>query len=78
MTSRDLKPMHHVASGDDSLFIFAREPSERPMLSLAQRAELYAESGGMDVATGTGDAADDAPSEIKKLLSRAPPPPAAR
>lgn len=55
--------------GDDGIFVFRREEGSRPLLSLAERAELFAE-GGSDVVTGKGAAGEEAnaPPELKKLL----------
>jgi hypothetical protein len=53
--------------GDDSLFIFRREASMRPMLSLDERAALYAE-GGESTVTGDGVAGKDAaPPEVRPV-----------
>lgn len=53
--------------GDGGLFIFRREESTRPLLSLAERRSLYQE-GGSDALTGKGVATDDAPPELRQLL----------
>ena len=53
--------------GDDSLFIFRREPAPRPLLTAEQRAELYAQAGE-DAATGSGKAAAGSPPELRALL----------
>ena len=63
--------MRVTRGGDDGIFIFAREPAGgRPLLSAAEREELYAE-GGANVLTGKGIAGDDpnAPPELRKLLN---------
>lgn len=59
--------MRVTRGGDDSIFIFTREVTERPMLSAAQREALFAE-GGSDVTTGRGVADGSAPPEYRKLL----------
>ena len=53
--------------GDGALFVFRREESDRPLLSAAERAALYA-GEGVAVTTGTGRAEDSAPAELKRLL----------
>ena len=55
--------------GDDSLFIFRREASAKPMLSMEERAALYAE-GGESTVTGDGVAAKGAPPEVSETLVR--------
>jgi len=59
--------MRVTRGGDDSLFIFRREASERPMLTPAEREILYAQ-GGSGVTTGRGEAEEGAPPELKRLL----------
>ena len=55
--------------GDNSLFVFRREPAARPMLSLEERAALYAATaGGRTTATGNGVAQEGAPPELRALL----------
>jgi hypothetical protein len=55
--------------GDDSLFIFCREPGERPMLSASERLELYAEGGKEATLFGkTEDGTESAPPELRKLI----------
>ena len=57
-----------VRGGDGALFVFRREESPRPLLSLDERAASYAEAGGVAVTTGTGVPEDSAPPELKRLL----------
>ena len=57
-----------VRGGDGALFIFRREESDRPLLTLAERKLLYSDAAGVDVTTGTGRAEDSAPPELKRLL----------
>jgi hypothetical protein len=57
-----------VRGGDGALFIFRREESDRPMLSLAERETLFGDSAGVQVTTGTGEPEDSAPPELKRLL----------
>lgn len=62
--------MRVTRGGDDSIFVFRREPSERPLLSLAEREALYAE-GGAAVVTGKGiDDDDNSSPELRKLLEK--------
>ena len=56
-----------VRGGDGALFIFRREESDRPLLSMAEREALYRDKG-VDVTTGSGRAEDSAPPELKRLL----------
>ena len=60
--------MRITRGGDGALFIFRREESDRPMLTPAEREELYSDAKGVDVQTGTGRAEDSAPPELKRLL----------
>ena len=60
--------MRIVRGGDGALFVFAREESDRPLLSVAQREALYNDARGVDVTTGTGKPEDSAPAELKLLL----------
>ncbi|KOO33111.1 pap fibrillin [Chrysochromulina tobinii] len=57
-----------VRGGDGALFIFRREESSRPLLSVAEREALYRDGGAVDVTTGTGRPEDSAPPELKFLL----------
>ena len=57
-----------VRGGDGALFIFRREESDRPLLTLAERKLLYSDAAGVDVTTGTGKAEDSAPPELRRLL----------
>eukprot|EP00900_Chrysochromulina_parva_P004074 jgi/Chrpa1/13668/Chrysochromulina_OHIO_Genome00015892-RA len=57
-----------VRGGDGALFIFRREESSRPLLSVAERDALYRDGGAVDVTTGTGRPEDSAPPELKFLL----------
>ena len=54
--------------GDGALFIFRREESDRPLLSVQEREVLYNDDGAIDVTTGSGRAEDSAPPELKRLL----------
>ena len=59
--------------GDDSIFIFRREESPRPLLTMEARSALFAE-GGRDVVTGKatiGEEENSSP-ELRKLLRRVP------
>ena len=60
--------MRVVRGGDGALFIFRREESSRPLLSVAERDALYRDGGAVDVTTGTGRPEDSAPPELKFLL----------
>ena len=57
-----------VRGGDGALFIFRREESDRPLLTLAEREILFGGSAGVEVVTGTGQPEDSAPPELKRLL----------
>jgi len=62
--------MRVTRGGDDGIFIFRREDGgSRPLLSAAQREEIFAEGGAVAL-TGKGIAGDDpnAPPELRKLL----------
>ena len=57
-----------VRGGDGALFVFRREESDRPLLSVTERQLLYSDDAAVKVTTGTGRAEDSAPPELRRLL----------
>ena len=61
--------------GDDGIFVFLREETPRPLLTVAERESLYLQ-GGQNVVTGKGSAGEAAdappasPPELRKLLQQ--------
>lgn len=62
--------MRVTRGGEDSLFIFRREASPRPMLTVAEREQLYRESGAQAVETGNNSQGEGGPPELRKLLKQ--------